>query len=203
MKHVLLVTDGFFHPPLLGRLALRRSLKKMEGYTFQNISSLEALPYLDMPSFSSLVIYLHHTSLSGAALEALDHYASHGGGILGLHSATASFKTCRPYFEIIGGRFTGHGKVSAFSMTPVPNSQIFGGLPAFTVRDELYLHELQAGIQVHFTALYAGKPVPAVWTRRYGKGKICYIVPGHTTGSMQNPALQVVIKRGLEWTERD
>ena len=31
MKKILLVTDGFFHPPLLGRLTLHRILCQMNG----------------------------------------------------------------------------------------------------------------------------------------------------------------------------
>jgi type 1 glutamine amidotransferase len=69
----------------------------------------------------------------------------------------------------------------------------------FTIRDELYLHELNPGIEVHFAANHAGQDVPIVWTYRYGRGKVCYAVPGHTSGSMTHPAVQEILRRGLKW----
>ena len=89
--------------------------------------------------------------------------------------------------------------VKHFEVKPVPESDVFAGIPAFTVRDELYIHELQPGNEVHFTAKHEGQEVPSVWTRRYGKGRVCYMVPGHTTSSMRNTTYQKVLQRGLAW----
>jgi type 1 glutamine amidotransferase len=61
------------------------------------------------------------------------------------------------------------------------------------------MHELQPGVEVHFTAQLEDKDVPVVWTYRHGKGKVCYAVPGHTTGSMYNQTYQQVLQRGLRW----
>ena len=76
---------------------------------------------------------------------------------------------------------------------------IFGGVENFIVKDELYIHELEPSIEVHFTAKLEGKDIPVVWTYRYGKGKVCYAVPGHTTKSMQNRTYQQLLQRGLIW----
>ena len=37
------------------------------------------------------------------------------------------------------------------------------------------------GIDVDFTAKQKGRDIPVVWTYHFGKGKVCYAVPGHTT----------------------
>jgi type 1 glutamine amidotransferase len=116
----------------------------------------------------------------------------------GIHSATASFKETKHYFEILGGRFIGHGKVEKFKVEKL-ESEIFDGIGDFVVRDELYIHELKSGITVHFTAKHEGKDVPVVWTVRYSKGKVCYAVLGHTTASMKHPAVQEILRRGLAW----
>lgn len=196
-KRILLVTDGIFHPTYLGRLALHRSLKQLEGFSFKHVSSLEKLP-ADPDSFSALVLHYHHKTLSELALTKLKTYVIKGGGILAIHAATASFKEMLPYFEILGGRFIGHGPVESFDVKKV-RDDIFGGLGNFSVKDELYIHELQPGIEVHFTAKHEGQDVPVVWTHRYGQGKVCYAVPGHTTESMRNGTYQQVLKRGLAW----
>ncbi len=122
---------------------------------------------------------------------------SEGGGILAIHSATASFKEANRFFEILGGRFVGHGAVEKIEVKRVKD-EIFD-VGDFVIKDELYIHELQPGIDVHFTAKHEGKDIPVVWTYRYGKGKVCYAVPGHTTTSMKHPSVQGILRRGLKW----
>jgi uncharacterized protein len=197
MKKILLVTDGIFHPPLRGRVTLHRHLRQMEGFSFDHVRSVEQLP-ADVEKFSALVLHYHHTTISPVALARLDGFVKNGGGVLALHAATASFKETLPYFDILGGRFIGHGKVELFEVVN-QNNGIFNGIPNFTVNDELYLHDLNDKIQVHFTAKHEGKNVPAVWTYYYGKGKVCYVVPGHTSATMENPMYQDLLRRGLEW----
>ena len=196
-KKILLVTDGIFHPPLLGRLRLHKMFLQMNGFSLAHTSSLEKLPP-DLSSCSALVLHYHHKVISTTTLEKLDAFVKNGGGILAIHAATASFKQTLPYFKILGGRFIGHGAVERFQVKRL-ESGIFDGLNDFEVRDELYLHELEPDIEVHFTAKHEGKDVPVVWTYRYGKGKVCYAVPGHTTGTMYNETYQQVLLRGLKW----
>ena len=165
-----------------------------------HISSLEELPP-DWSAFSTWVLHYHHKTISNAALEKLDQFVKNGGGILAIHAATASFKETLPYFAILGGRFIGHGPVAEFEIHRV-RDDIFTGIDHFVVKDELYLHELQPEIEVHFTAQLEGKEVPVVWTHCCGKGKICYAVPGHTTRSMRNRTYQEILQRGLLWVCR-
>jgi len=204
MKKILLVTDGIFHPTLLGRLALHRALASLSGrvgvkenFLFKHVSSLEKLS-TNLNSFSALVLHYHHNTISDGALGRLDQFVKNGGGILAIHAATASFKESLPYFEILGGRFSGHGAVEPFEVKRIRDN-VFGGIDDFVVKDELYIHELQPGIEVHFTAKYEGQDIPVVWTYCHGEGKVCYAVPGHTTRSMRNKTYQQVLKRGLEW----
>jgi type 1 glutamine amidotransferase len=88
--------------------------------------------------------------------------------------------------------------VENFEVTKV-RDDIFTGIDNFYIKDELYIHELEPGIVVHFTAKQEGRDVPVVWLYHYGKGKVCYAVPGHTSATMRNPAYQQILRRGLEW----
>jgi type 1 glutamine amidotransferase len=200
MKNILLISDGFFHPPFRARRMLRSLLAEMDDFSFRHTRSLEKLPEMDLEQIHALVIYVHHKTISGRALAILDSYVQRGGGVLGIHTATASFKDCAHYFEILGGRFSGHGPVAPFDVQPVAGrNEPFEDIPGFTVKDELYLHELQPGIRTHFTALHEGKPVPVVWTYPYGKGRVCYAVPGHLADAFRQKAYRQILKRGLAW----
>jgi len=195
LKKVLLVTDGIFHPPFSARQSLHTTLAELDGFEFQHIRSMEKL----LKEFSALVIYLHHKKISERALAALDDFVSNRGGILGIHSATAAFKKQHHYFEILGGRFIGHGPVKPLEVKPISESKIFTGFPVFIIKDELYIHELQPGITPHFIAMHKGQEIPAVWTYRYGQGRVCYVVPGHCTKTMHNETYQKILQRGLTW----
>jgi len=196
MQNILLVTSGFFHPPYSGRQALVEALRQ-DGYTLRHVRSLEALP-ADTGQYAAMVLYYHGKRLSDGALARLDSFVSGGGGLLALHSATASFKDSPRYSEILGGRFTGHGPVESFEVR-ARRYDIFRGIEPFTIRDELYLHEMQPGVDVHFTASQGGNETPAVWTLHHGKGRVCYAVPGHRSESLRHPSVQEILRRGLDW----
>lgn len=193
-----MVTDGLFHPPLSARRILRRTLGDKKSYTVSHIHSLENLP-TRTDSYAAIVIYLHHKHISETALKRLDRFVAAGGGLLGVHSATASFKQTSHYFEILGGRFIGHGPVENYTVKPIGISPIFAGIPAFDVFDELYLHDCNPGIEVHYSILYNGEKVPAVWSHQYGRGRVCYASPGHRTDTLKIEAYRKLLQRGLNW----
>lgn len=176
---------------------MHNALKKMAGFSFERAKSLEKTPAA-LEEFSALVLYYHHKTLSDLALRRLDDFVRGGGGVLALHAATASFKGMPAYFDILGGRFIGHGRVEAIEVQQV-KEVVFGGIGDFVVRDELYLHESKPGIEVHFAAMHGGREVPVVWTHRHGRGRVCYAVPGHTSAAMGHPAYQELLRRGLKW----
>jgi type 1 glutamine amidotransferase len=195
-----MISDGRLHPPLMGRFWLRYTLAGMERYKFAHVNSMEELPKLDLSGFHGLVLYFHHDKISEPALEAFDAFVADGGGVLAIHSATASFTDADRFTDILGGKFTGHGPVEPFDVLPVsPESEIFDKISAFQVTDELYLHDLQPDIKTHFTATHDRQPVPIVWTRGHEEGRVCYACPGHRAASLRVPEYQRVLTRGLTW----
>lgn len=197
MKTIWLVSEGLIHPPLDGQLALRQALKRSSVFQVLQCRRLEQLP-VDMSGVVAVALYLHRQQVDDAALHRLLDYAASGGGVLGVHSATASFKTSLAYFELLGGRFIGHGKVQPLQFRPL-REDLFGGMTAFSVRDELYHHDFQPNVEVHWLASAGGEEAPAVWTHRYAAGRVCYLLPGHLGSSLRHPAVREIIRRGLNW----
>jgi type 1 glutamine amidotransferase len=199
-KNVLMVTDGKVHPPLMGRFWLRYALAGMQGFNFARVNSMEEILKTDLSGFDGMVLYFHHDTISDQALDAFDAFVLHGGGVLAIHSVTASFKDADHFTDIIGGKFREHGPVEQFSLIPVkPKSEIFNGIPEFQVTDELYIHDLQPDIVPHFNTLYKGKPAPMVWTRTHGEGRVCFACPGHRAASIRIREYQQILIRALEW----
>ncbi len=197
-KRVLAITSGTIHPKFWARRKLLSFIVR-GGYDIVQSGTIESASSLDR-SFSAVILYLHRRKLSDRALEALMDFVSSGGGLLAIHSATASFKQCGGYFSLLGGRFLSHEKIAEFGIVPAERgSDVFGDIGPFRVRDELYVHEVSEGITVHFYAESGSGREPMVWTKILGKGRICYIGPGHCTSTISNPGFQKVIMKGLDW----
>ena len=198
-KNVLVISDGLIHPPLIGRFWLRKMLMAMPEFCFTWVHTMEKLPNINLDVFHGMVLHFHHKEISEATLGKFDSFVYGGGGVLALHSATASFKDSIRFTNILGGKFTGHGPVKTFNMIPAPPSTIFGGISEFQVIDELYLHDLQPDIDVHFSSLHNGQKIPTVWTRLHGEGRVCYACPGHRSASMRVTGYQHLMSRALTW----
>lgn len=178
VTQILLVSDGIVHPSLLARFWLRRGLSSppvpgainLPRYGFHRVASLEALPRVwRLDSFPAIVLYVHHRTLSPSALEHLESFLQAGGGLLALHSASASFKEEPRYDDLLGGRFVHHGPVETFVVQPAgSDDEVFGGIPSFSVRDELYRHEYDAANRVHFYTQVGGEREAASGSRWSG-----------------------------------
>lgn len=202
MGDVLLVSSGWIHPPYRGRGHLKELLERECGGAVIEVETLEEALQQPLARFVAMVLYYHHPAneLNQSQLVRFRGYVDGGGGVLALHSATASYKPSLPYFEVLGGRFTGHGPVSSLEIRPAANADgLFAGIAPFTVHDELYLHQLEPGLQVHFESELEGAAIPVVWTRTVGKGRVCYSCPGHRSASMAHPSVQEIVTRGLRW----
>jgi type 1 glutamine amidotransferase len=206
--NILLVSAGFFHPPWLGRFWLRQTLQALPDVRLRQVSSLEELLASGARDYQAIVLYIHQQKISSAALEVLDHFIDQGGGLLAIHSATASFKGKPEYFAILGGRFTGHGPLCELEVRPVKmNDEIFTNIGPFMLNEEPYEHELDPACVVHFDARHPEAKtnnlrLPVVWTRFYGQGRVCYCLPGHRSAAMRHPVVREILQRGLNWACR-
>lgn len=195
---VLVVTSGFVHPPYWGIIRLKRLLKDTTGIYPVFTSSFSALTQIEQ--YEAVLLYIHRQSINEYLISALLDFVKQGGGVLALHSASASFKFSDEYFRMLGGKFVAHGKVSQVEIFPVSDSNFpFSGIPAFTVKDEIYHHKIITDIRPHFVCYEQAEPIPVVWTNQYGEGRVCYAGLGHTVSTMGNAAYQQIIRAGLGW----
>jgi type 1 glutamine amidotransferase len=197
-RSILLVSAGLVHPLLPARFLLRRALATIPGYRFRRVASLEDLP--SRPSFRAIVLYVHTKTISSTALERLDRFLQQGGGLLAIHAASASFKEEPRFFELLGGQFIQHGPVESFEVQPAePASDLFAGIPSFSVTDELYRHNYDPNNHIHFYTTVGSEREPVVWTRYHSSGRVCYCSLGHTLNAMRHPQVWQILQRGLAW----
>jgi type 1 glutamine amidotransferase len=200
MTNILLVADGVFHPPLRAGRHLKQIISTIPGAALDQTRHLNDLAEVDCAKYQALVLYYHHKTIGREALARFAQFVNDGGGVLAIHSATASFKKEERYGQILGGRFAGHGPVEIFELQPSQeNDRLLGDVGRFAVKDELYLHDMQPDVRVLYTAQHKGNAQPVVWTRREGAGRVCYIGPGHRTQTMKQPQIEQLLRGGTVW----
>ncbi len=201
MKNMLAVSAGIVHPSVMARRFLRNILSDVPDLEVEWTLRTEDLIRLEGARFDGVLLYLHRRVISDAALESLERFTRSGGGILALHCATASFKSRDRFFDILGGKFSGHGPVQQFTARP-RGQGYFQETGPFTVRDELYHHHITGRVEVLYTALDETGEYPAAWTRNYGRGRVFYLVTGHRAKSMLNPGVRTLIQKAALWVCR-
>jgi type 1 glutamine amidotransferase len=152
-----------------------------------------------------------------------------GTGMAGWHGGIAdSYRDSSDYLQLIGGQFAAHpgrdpalitqrDQADAFvphtvNMLPAAlDHPITRGLGDFDLVTEQYWVLHDEYIDVLATTTQQVRPwdpwhrevtSPAIWTRRWGEGRIFVTTPGHSLDILGHPTVRTVIERGLLWASR-
>lgn len=151
-----------------------------------------------------------------------------GTGLAGWHGGIAdSYRASDGYLQLIGGQFAHHpakhpaertGEQSDYylpyrvTMRPeAANHPITKGIESFDLVTEQYwvLHDQLIDVLAtttlpkrDFDPWSAPHVNPAVWTRRWGKGRIFVSTPGHRVEVLEHPSVRTMIERGMLWASR-
>jgi uncharacterized protein len=139
--------------------------------------------------------------MTEAQAQAWTDWVRTGGRVLGAHSATVCGTQVNTIQKaLLGARFIEHPPQFNFMVYPVlPAHPITEGVEAFSVKDEFYMQEFEAGLDVHMVAIDRGKAYPMVWTRREGNGRVAYIAMGHTGQVWNLPSYTKLVTQAVSW----
>jgi len=128
-------------------------------------------------------------------------FIQNGGGYVGIHSATDSFKNCDRYWEMVGGRFAGHGGAKFTVYIYDHEHPITKGLKDFEIQDETYAHNYHRNAQMRsLTRMNRGNERQSMaWVSSYGKGRVFYTGNGHDRRAWENPHFQRLVVRAAYW----
>jgi hypothetical protein len=199
-KRVLVVSAGLVHPSLSARRHLEDIISAYGLIDHTTVHDVESLTRLDRDDFSGAVLYFHRRHISDRALGVLDRFVKGGGGLLAIHGASASFKKTPRYFDILGGRFVGHGKIEPYTVFRIGGDDpLFSVTEPFAVIDELYIHRYDSDVTVHYATERTGRTEPVVWTKAYGEGRVCYISLGHVSEVLKCREVRQIITDALSF----
>ncbi|MGC8970636.1 MAG: ThuA domain-containing protein [bacterium] len=206
MKKVLYIYGGpEFHPTESAGKLLKALLEDDGRFELEMTNNLDV--FIDLPNkdYSAVVVYTtgFYNDLTPEREKGLLEFVSNGGGFVGIHSATDSFRGSRAYIDMIGGEFLTHPPQHEFKIfLKDKNHYLTIRMPDFSIYDEMYHLQNYDPSKVKLIAytIWQGKEIPMVYTKEYGKGRVAYLANGHSLQALSHPELQKLIIRSIAWT---
>jgi hypothetical protein len=144
--------------------------------------------------------------------KAVRRFVEAGGAALFLHNTTHVGLTDPDFRHVLGAAYTGHPPIRTFKVK-VTNSDhpITQGVKDFIVTDEqhymIYDKDpkflfLQTVNEDGLTYQSYGATAPGGWSYDYGKGRVCYMSPGHMLSDLWNPEYIKLQQNAVRWVLR-
>jgi type 1 glutamine amidotransferase len=141
---------------------------------------------------------------------------ANGTGLAGWHGGVVdSFRGSPDYLHLTGGQWAAHpGGFVRYEMQVVPGKahhEIVAGLDRWELDTEQYWVLTDGLNDVLVTTTFDVRDdtpwreavtCPAVWTRRWGRGKVFVSTMGHKLDDLDHPDVRTLTERGLLWASR-
>ncbi len=144
--------------------------------------------------------------------KAIRGFIERGGGGLFLHNVTYIAPHNNDFRDVLGAVTQGHPPIRPFRVKVVNrNHPITQGVNDFLVTDEQHFMEYQKDRKhlllesVNEDGLAwqkYGTSSAAGWAYDYGKGRVCYLAPGHMLTVFWNPEYEKLQKNAVRWLLR-
>jgi len=129
-----------------------------------------------------------------------------GAGLLALHASNvfpgAGWEVLR---ALVGSRYVSHGPEpheSRFLVETDPRHPLTRGLDAFEITHEHYELDLAGDADVVAWRRTAADREPVAYTRRAGRGRVCYVQLGHDMRAWDDPPARELVTRCARWACR-
>lgn len=215
-KSVLFIYGGWEgHEPEKCRDLLVPWLRS-RGYKVTVSPSLDSYLNRELMGSLDLILQIYTMSTITDEQEAglLKAVKEDGVSIAGWHGGLAdAFRQNTEYQFMVGGQWVSHpGGIIDYEVNIIDHDDpITKGLSDFKVKSEQYYMHTDPLNEVLATTTFSdehaywikGATVPAVWKKRYGKGKVFYTSLGHTADVFDIPQAITILKRGILWALGD
>ncbi|QEW04652.1 ThuA domain-containing protein [Microbacterium lushaniae] len=200
-----------------------------EGFTVRIEESNEVYADAQVMDETDLILQcVTMSTISDEALAGLRSAVERGTGLAGWHGGIAdSYRDSSDYLQLIGGQFATHPSKSPdarrgdesdnflryrVELTDLGRKhEITADIGDFTLDTEQYWVLTDDLNDVLATTTHPVQPYhpwhrpvvsPAVWTRRWGTGRIFVATPGHSPAVLTDVSVRTIIERGMLWASR-
>jgi type 1 glutamine amidotransferase len=148
---------------------------------------------------------------------ALKSWVQEGGSLWAFHNNSQASILNKDYRDVEGAIYTGHPPIRPFKVHILnPEHPITRGVKDFVVTDEQHyvtydkdpkyvLAESvnENGLDYTDMAGRRSSKAQSVWAYDYGKGRVCFMAPGHMITVLWNPEYIKMQKNALKWLLRE
>ena len=148
--------------------------------------------------------------------KAVKDFVSNGGGVLFYHNVTYISPHNDDFRDVLGAVTENHPPIRKFKVKVVnPDHPITRGVSDFVVTDEQHFMTYQKdpkylllqsvneeGLTFTNQGTNLGTTAPAGWAYDYGRGRVCYLAPGHLLTDLWNPEYEKLQKNAVKWLLR-
>jgi type 1 glutamine amidotransferase len=150
--------------------------------------------------------------------KAIRNFVEKGGSAWFFHNASYISGANEDFRHVEGALFTGHTEFRPYTMKIVNHDHpITQGINDFVVTEEQHfliydkdpknvlIRSVNEEGKEYSTPKYGnqGSTCEACWAFDYGKGRVCFMAPGHTIQSLWNPEYIKLQKNALKWLMKE
>ena len=170
------------------------------GMEVDATEDLATLTPENLHAYAGIVNYTTARDITDTQYDALLQFVRGGGGYIGVHCASDTFRNQPDSKRLLGGRFVEHPpQLDIVVEIADPAHPITGPLSSFTVFDELYTLD-DDPTQYHLLARSPSHGLqPVAWTRDEELGRVFYVSIGHNAETYANPLSRRLLQRGVQW----
>lgn len=144
-------------------------------------------------------------------------WVEEGGSLWAFHNNSQASIMNKDYRDVEGAIYTGHPAIRPFKVKIVNHGHpITKGVNDFIVTDEQHYMTYdkdpkyvlarsvnEDGLDFTDTAGRRSNSAEAVWAYDYGKGRVCFMAPGHMVSVLWNPEYEKMQKNAAKWLLRE
>lgn len=144
---------------------------------------------------------------------AVKDFVATGGAVLFYHNVTYISPHNDDFRDVLGAVTQGHPPIRPFKVKVVNHDHpITRGVSDFVVTDEQHFMTyqkdpkyllLQSVNEDGLTYKNLGNSSAAGWAYDYGKGRVCYLAPGHMLVDLWNPEYEKLQRNAIRWLFRE
>ncbi len=205
-----------YHSPVYIRDHLAKALVR-ENIPVTFIENVEALTSEALAEHDLLIILRdgmnwpegfdkpHVKWMTDTQQQAIWDFVHGGGGFLALHNSQGLYPPDGPYYELFGGDYGGHPEPYVFTIRVEDRDHpVTSGVEDFEIFDEQHTVKYYLGREHLLLRSMArdNLSAPAGWWREMGKGRFCYLAPGHTPEALGHPMMQRLMRNAARWLVR-
>jgi uncharacterized protein len=201
---VLFLGDNGLHRPFARAKELLPVLAQ-RGVDLFYTDDPEELTAERLADYHVLLLYNNHARVSDAQLHALLQFVENGGGLVAVHSASASFQNSEAFIKLVGAAFKSHGAGTFRTSRVAANHPAIAGVPEFESWDETYVHTKHNPVDrtVLDVRREGDHEEPWTWVRTHVNGRVFYTAWGHDERTWTNEGFQQLLWQGIRWSAGD